>query len=604
MPAKIPDEALLEKFQMYYDTHGVSPRTKDLENCEWTPSSQTYVKRFGSMENIRNILNLPEPPPIKREIYTDEELIFFLQKYYKEVEFPTQIGINQCDFMPLATRYYKRFGSLKNALEMARISENDRPNNHQEHTNEELLEKFKLYCDTYNKSPKVDDFKQCDWLPSYSVYQRRFGSIEIVRKMLNVSKPERKKYFRKGSKTREELIFLLKKYNNEIGYPTGRGIKKCEFMPSDYPFYKEFGSLKNAMKCAGIDISNREQYFGRREYSKEELLDVLNTFVKEWIKTHEYLPNSRDTKGCCNIPSEGVYIKHFGNIYNAYKEIGYDYREYNRQIYEQKMLSHYKFLAKELGRTPNSRDIEDYSRNNGGMYACSSYLFHFGNLYNVANLCNLEISIGYQTRISEEETNIQRLIDFRDELGRIPMQIDLNKNDKVCSLSYYSKIFGSWTKCLEELFPDYIRYNNFSNAYKSNNGVYCLSKIELDFCNMLEDNEISFDKELLYKNYVVDKDFDRNYRFDFCIYDDSFNIIFIEIFGIVGRESYDKKTKEKIQLCKDNNLPLIDLYYKDIAGKSSTQLYSLLQQKLSALDIDINDIQREDIQRENISKNA
>lgn len=457
-----------------------------------------------------------------------------------------------------------------------------------------LLDKLKLYYDTYGVAPKYDDFKQCEWLPNFCTYVRRFESMDMARKLVGIPKPKSKPT-KEPEYTRDELIFLLQKYYKEIGYPTIRGIKKCDFMPSDYPFYREFGDLKNALICASIDTTGKEHYFGRYKYTKKELLNLLKEFIENWLFINEYMPTFADLTRDETMPVPKVYIDNFGSVKNAYKEIGYNYKDYNNRVYEQKMLEHYKFLAKELNKTPTSTDIEEYSRGHNGIYSYSTYSSHFDNLYNVAKLCSLKPNGATRTTNSTEKENIQRLIDFKKGLGRVPIQADMHGNDKVCSVTYYARVFGTWTKCLQELFPDYYEEKSFSKIYYSNNGTKCLSKIELYFCNMLEEYSISYDKELYYKDYI--RGLKNNYRFDFCIYDQNDNIIFIEIFGIHNKK-YKELIKTKIGLCKNNNLPLIDVYYKDIyinykeGYKSSTQLYSLLQEKLSQLDIDINDIQK------------
>ena len=100
---------------------------------------------------------------------------------------------------------------------------------------------------------------------------------------------------------------------------------------------------------------------------------------------------------------------------------------------------------------------------------------------------------------------------------------------------------------------------------------------------VLEKYYISYKKEEYYKQYI--KDFNKNYRFDF-----TFNInnkmVFVEIFGITGNKKYNKKMDEKIKLCKENNLKLIELYPNDIGQNSFEEIYRLLMDKLNEKGID------------------
>ena len=69
--------------------------------------------------------------------------------------------------------------------------------------------------------------------------------------------------------------------------------------------------------------------------------------------------------------------------------------------------------------------------------------------------------------------------------------------------------------------------------------------------------------------------------FDFKIVFDN-DVFFIEIFGIDENENYDKRTAKKKQLCKDNNLKLIDLYGYDLL-KTTDEIYEMLLRKIEKL---------------------
>ena len=56
-------------------------------------------------------------------------------------------------------------------------------------------------------------------------------------------------------------------------------------------------------------------------------------------------------------------------------------------------------------------------------------------------------------------------------------------------------------------------------------------------------------------------------------------MVFVEIFGITGNKKYNEKIDEKIKLCKENNLKLIELYSNDIGQNSFEEIYRLLMNK-------------------------
>ena len=96
---------------------------------------------------------------------------------------------------------------------------------------------------------------------------------------------------------------------------------------------------------------------------------------------------------------------------------------------------------------------------------------------------------------------------------------------------------------------------------------------------MIEKYNIKFKKEEHYKKYI--KGLDCEYRFDFTIYIDD-RRYFVEIFGIEGNDKYDKKISKKKQLCKNNNLKLIDLYGDDLL-KTTDEIYEMLIEKINKL---------------------
>jgi predicted adenine nucleotide alpha hydrolase (AANH) superfamily ATPase len=55
---------------------------------------------------------------------------------------------------------------------------------------------------------------------------------------------------------------------------------------------------------------------------------------------------------------------------------------------------------------------------------------------------------------------------------------------------------------------------------------------------------------------------------------------YIEIFGIIGNEKYEIRKNEKIQLCKDNNIPLITFDFNDFWSNTNEQIYELLLHKI------------------------
>lgn len=77
---------------------------------------------------------------------------------------------------------YKTFGNWPNAIKMAKLQPKkyESPNNYRVYSDDELLEYLTIFADENNRLPTFTDFKR-DYLPSYDIYIRRFGSIKRAR---------------------------------------------------------------------------------------------------------------------------------------------------------------------------------------------------------------------------------------------------------------------------------------------------------------------------------------------------------------------------------------------------------------------------------------
>ena len=79
-------------------------------------------------------------------------------------------------------------------------------------------------------------------------------------------------------------------------------------------------------------------------------------------------------------------------------------------------------------------------------------------------------------------------------------------------------------------------------------------------------------KKFFIKNVIPDDNTTR--RFDWII--NHKNIIYyVEMFGIVGSDKYDKNTENKIKTCQNNNLNFIALYPDDLK-KPLNEVFSFL----------------------------
>ena len=364
--------------------------------------------------------------------------------------------------------------------------------------------------------------------------------------------------------TREEIIELAQNWFKEHGRLVQRDLKHANNLPSSTQVTKHFGTLQNLLKEAGIQSTTNPNLFNREQLSDEEMLKNYKKFVEDHLKTHMFLPTNDDLDKCQSIQSTSVYISRFGSFNNVNKLIGYE--GYNNKILEEDMIFKYKRACKEYGHVLSSREITKLSKNtNNYIYSTEAYLNHFDTLHNLQEICGFD-----KTRPGEGATReemINKLHWLNNTLGRPPVQTDLILYWNVPSAKAYLKMFGSFRDAMKEAgLPS-------KKIYKTKNGTVCRSTYELKLAQVLESYNISFKNEVHYKDVIPN--FNRKYRFDFVI-----NInnkkYYVELFGIEGNKLYEKRKQEKIHICEENNIPLIQLYQSDIYSKTNKEIYETL----------------------------
>lgn len=154
---------------------------------------------------------------------------------------------------------------------------------------------------------------------------------------------------------------------------------------------------------------------------------------------------------------------------------------------------------------------------------------------------------------------IQSLKELAEALGRTPYMDEVNNGSNTAGISTYIRCFGSYSSaCVASGLEPNNNLFGKTNVYYSISNDICLSKYELDITNYFIENNISYKKEVLYREIMADERCGSR-RVDWLVNE---NII-VEYFGMMDKESYAERTKFKIDLCRDNNIKLIEVYPHD-----------------------------------------
>ena len=119
--------------------------------------------------------------------------------------------------------------------------------------------------------------------------------------------------------TDEELLQILRDYNDNVGFPTQRKFLARNGLPSSVTYFNRFGSFSKAIELAGIEIpEGRKKDFGRVELPDEVLLSDLKKFTEEILEVQLFLPTSEQILKCSYIQSNSMYFRRFGTLDNAF----------------------------------------------------------------------------------------------------------------------------------------------------------------------------------------------------------------------------------------------------------------------------------------------
>lgn len=366
--------------------------------------------------------------------------------------------------------------------------------------------------------------------------------------------------------TKEKIIQLAQDWFDKNGRLVQRDLKHANNLPSSGQVTKHFGSLQNLLKEANIVSTTNPKLFQREELSNEEMLDNYRRFVEEHLKTHIYLPTNDEVDACPYIQCASVYIRRFGSFERINKLIGYNQKKFNNTALEKDMLFKYKRACEEYGHTLDSREITKICKETDNyIYSTEAYMNHFGTLHNLQEICGFDKTVPGKGATRDEL--IEKLRWLGNELGRRPVQTDLKYYKNIPSANAYLNEFGSFKIALNEAGFEKRK------IFRTKNGIKVRSWYELKLAQVFESYDIEYDNEIMYKDVIPN--FDRKYRFDFRIKING-KIYYIELFGIQGNELYEKRKQEKIKLCEDNNIPLIQFYQSDIYSKTNKEIYETL----------------------------
>lgn len=327
-------------------------------------------------------------------------------------------------------------------------------------------------------------------------------------------------------------------------------------------FLTKFGSFKNALLESGIVD---EDFY---KSDKDKVFDSIKIIKDFYIlknrppKVDEYEELARKSKLLHRKALENLISKKFTKI--CIDVIGVA-NQYKRS--KEELINNLRMLKKTLGRTPMANELVEY-----GLAEKKQYYRTFK-----MNYMDLIESLGWELSTPRKyyKTREQLLVDYHNlslKLGRVPLYSDIKIAKDMASAPTYKKYFNGLKEIWDELnfeitSDNLLLLEENGNLYLDKNGNMCYSEKELIISNILIDTGIKFIKEYPYRKLVPE--LDKKYRADWYLQDYG---VLIEYFGLflesslenedfIGR--YSRNVIKKLELCRENNIEIIDLYSKD-----------------------------------------
>jgi len=369
-------------------------------------------------------------------------------------------------------------------------------NQHKKWEKEEVIKAIQDFYIKNLRTPKLDEFKNSNGLPSLTYTRNIFGcsKLEDILNICNLSKTETLKV------DPDWALDKLKEYNNVLGkIPTREDFKINDWRPF-YDYYRrQFGNYENACYLAGI---------AEIPLSDEERIEIS---IKELIKLAHKLNKCPTVAEYDNLIHRGfgrrvletkIKIK-YNDICREYIP-QYNLNSIHGEVTKEDLINELTRIYSILNRPPMFIELEE----NGCTYSWNLFSRVFnGVTYNQIIEGLNWIPSGSTSMVRTEEEMLRDFNNLFLKLKRIPYHSDMNNNSDIASAPTYISHFGSIENICKLLDIDYKKYYKGGGAGKicfDKNGEKCKSLEECNISNFFIDNELIFVRQPKYKELIED----------------------------------------------------------------------------------------------------
>jgi hypothetical protein len=605
---KYTKEFLIDEFWRFYKENNRYPLGKDMKAKNGYPSQDAYQTHWGTFNKLLNELGIMgsnewykcdekilidmylnysqedilDKLMVKRKwaaikkkardlglnrgkeiryaskTMSDDFLIRELKRFYNIYnKVPTATDFDSNSEYPTHKVYAKHFGSWNNALREAGMDVNLQFNNY---TKEDMI---RIGLEHYNNSGEIPLSHEMGF--SYSVLNKYWDTWNDYLAEINLKSNKVNKYLR------EELIDKLFEFHNILGRrPKSQDFIDNKWYPCRATFEREFGGLIKACVVAGI-MENPLSFKERIDISIKQL-KTLAEQLNKCPTVDEY--DSFNDKGLCRRELEKKLNLKYNDICKRYIP---QYSVNNdKDITQEEIINTIKEIYNILGRPPMQKELKNFGCN----YSFTIFDSKFNMTYNQLIRSLGWIPTGTDTIKRTEEEMLDDFYNYFKELKRVPTFYDLDKNKNIASSTTYISYFHSLDNICKLLNIDYSGYVGCGRICYDILGNLCKSYLEADISNYFINNNIKFDKEPRYSEFIPNC----KKKFDWKIYIGD-QIYYVEYFGMYNKKSkskivekYVKRTKLKIKMLYKYKVidKCIFIFPWDIKNKTLDEIFGII----------------------------
>lgn len=378
---KYTDEELLEILKEYYNKNNKAEQ-RDFCNRNGLPSYQTYIKRFGSWNKAKSLINIPTNIRSKYNI-SPELIIDKFKNLVRELDrIPSSDELSKIKGFPSLFTLYKHFDNYDDFVNKCGFSYNKISNG--KFKKDFLINEIKRFVEEFNIIPIQTDFENLKGYPSRKTFSNHFKDFnEVIRlagyEPQNLSQKEYDLKYRNKIYLSGIINDYINKYDK---IPTlDELIKEHNNFHSLKLLYEQvYGSWNKALIELELPLNQVSRYTD----------DFLESEFHRFVEKHGRIPTYAEFNNS-EYPSFWCYQNRFGSWNKAVVNYGYEPNDENRKYIlddGEICASSYEFDISTWLKSLNiiyDRDVNyiDFIDNYKGKMNCDYVIHHNNKLWYV-----------------------------------------------------------------------------------------------------------------------------------------------------------------------------------------------------------------------------